>query len=114
MKYIVFAAAFFLSGCMSVADTSFYDENESLLAVEVRFQVNKLTCGKTDPALLTDSIDKLYLYSESKGSKDINKLVSSMRKTAEGITKNITFCKIKQKLIKKQSADITNAIMRRW
>lgn len=114
MKYIVFALALFLTGCTSLADTSFYDENESLLAVEVRFQVDKLVCGKTDPIFLTDSIDKLYLYSESKGSKDISKLAHSMRKTAEGITKNITFCKIKQKLIKKQSADITNAIMRRW
>jgi hypothetical protein len=114
MKYIVFALALFLTGCTSLADTSFYDENESLLSVEVRYQINKLTCGKTDPVYVTDSIEKLFLYTESKRSVDVHKLVAKMKKTSENMTKNITMCQIKQKLLKKQSADITNAIMRRF
>ena len=114
MKYLVFAAVLFLSGCMSIADTSFYDENESLLIVEVRFEAEKLICGETDPALLVDSIDKLLLYSESKGSVDINKLMTKMKKTSDGITKSLAMCSIKQKIIKKQSKDVANAIMRKW
>jgi hypothetical protein len=114
MKQLVVAIVLLLSGCVSVADTSFYDDNESLLAVEVRYQADNLVCGKTNPKHLTNSIDRLFLYTESKKSLDVHKLVTKMKKTSENITKNITMCQIKQKLIKKQSADITNAIMRRW
>jgi DNA replication protein DnaD len=114
MKHLVFGAVILLSGCMSVTDTSFYDDNESLLSVEVRYQADNLVCGKTDPNNLVNSIHKLFLYTESKKSLDVHKLVTKMKKTSENMTKNITMCQIKQKLIKKQSADITNAIMRRF
>lgn len=114
MKHLVFGAVLLLSGCMSVTDTSFYDDNESLLSVEVRYQVDSLVCGKTDPQNLVDSIHKLYLYTESKGSTDIYNLVSKMKTTSKNINKNLPMCTLKQKLIKKQSADISNAIMRRF
>jgi hypothetical protein len=114
MKHLVFGAVIFLSGCMSVLDTSFYDSNESLLSVEVRYEADRLVCGKTDPKHLTDSINKLFLYTESKNSTDVHKLVIKMKKTSENITKSLVICQFKQKLLKKQSADITNAIMRRF
>lgn len=37
-----------------------------------------------------------------------------MKETSKNISKNLPMCTIKQKLLKKQSADITNAIMRRY
>lgn len=65
MKALAFALVFLVSGC-SATLPSFYDDNESLLAVEVRYQLDKLTCGKTDTQLVKDSIHKLFLYTESK------------------------------------------------
>jgi len=115
MKYLVLVAGLFLSGCSNLLDTSFYDDNESLLAVEVRYSIENLNCDfPTEKPKF--KILKLKLYSESKGSKDVSSLVGKMSKTAAGLsrTMNPTVCKIKKKLLQKQSKDIAYAIMRRY
>lgn len=102
-----------LSACSSLP--SFYDDNESLLAVDVQMAVHKLDCSKnSETAALKDSIKRLSLYSESKNSRDIYPLVDKMEKTSEGIETSKTVCSLKKKILAKQSADIANAIMRRF
>lgn len=117
MKYLVLVAVagLFLSGCSNLLDTSFYDDNESLLAVEVRYSVENLNCEYPNEKAKF-KILKLKLYSESKGSKDIYKLADKMSKTAAGLSHdmNPTVCKIKKKLLQKQSKDVAYAIMRRY
>lgn len=115
MKYLVLAFAFVLSGCTSIADTSFYDDNESLLAVEVRYAVETLNCDYVSDRVHF-KILKLKLYSESKKSNDVLALVEKMQKTAQGIERGMkpAICNVKKKILQKQSKDIANAIMRRW
>lgn len=115
MRYLILTCAILLSGCAAVTDTSFYDDNESMLAVDVRYAVETLKCDSVTNRVYF-KIVKLKLYSESKNSKDVLKLVEKMEKTAEGIKYGMkpAVCNIKKKILQKQSKDIANAIMRRW
>jgi hypothetical protein len=115
MKYLVLAFAIFLSGCTAVTETSFYDDNESMLIVNVRYAVETLNCDYVTNRVHKDIL-KLKLYSESKRSVDLYKLVDKMSKTAEGIEPGMksAVCKVKKKILQKQSKDIANAAMRRW
>lgn len=115
MKYLVFAFVIILSGCSTITDTSFYDDNESMLAVEVRYSVETLNCDYVTNKVRY-KILKLKLYSESKKSGDIYSLVEKMEKTASTVEPGmkVAVCKIKKKILQKQSKDIANAIMRRY
>lgn len=115
MKYLILAFAILLSGCTAITDTSFYDDNESMLAVDVRYAVETLNCEYVTNKVRY-KILKLKLYSESKKSNDIYNLIEKMEKTASGIEPGmkVAVCNIKKKLLQKQSKDIANAIMRRY
>ena len=115
MNYLVFIAALFLTGCSQLLDTSLYDDNESMLAVDVRYAVETLNCDYPTQRVKFKVL-KFKLYSESKKSKDVQSMVSKMYKTAETLDMNTkpAVCKIKKKILQKQSKDIANAIMRRY
>jgi hypothetical protein len=109
-----------LSGC-SMTIPSFYDDNESMLAVDVRMAVSQMTCeGDIKPQVVTvdNSIQRLSLYSESKGSDDVGEMVTLMKQTTEGMLKKETiseaYCGIKKKVLVKQSDDIADAVMWRY
>lgn len=116
MRALVLTSALVLSACSTVP--SFYDDNESLLAVDVRMAVNELNCtGQSvadETAYLKWSIDRLAMYSESKKSTDVYPLVIKMKETTNGIETSPTICSLKKKVLDKQSADIANAVMRRF
>ena len=115
MKYLVFAAALFLTGCMSITDTSFYDDNESMLAIDVVYAIETINCNYPTERVKF-KILKFKLYSESKKSKDVQNMVSRMYKTAGTLNKHTkrSVCEIKKKILQKQSRDIATAIMRRY
>lgn len=107
-----------LGGCSAIP--SFYDDNESRLAVDVRYQVQVLNCSENyreQAQSVIESISILELYSDSKGSSDVYEMIQPMQKTAEGLqnmTQNEMFCKLKKKELIKQSKLIADAIMRRY
>ena len=113
MKYILIMVLL-VSGCSYLP--SFYDDNESLLAINVRYEVDRLDCNAPRVVRIKGSVDRLYFYTESKKSKDIFKLVQLMKKTTDPMPKlmSTSFCTIKKKILEKQSKDIANAIMRRY
>lgn len=117
MKLLILPLAILVSSC-SLLDTSFYDDNESMLAVEVRHEVQNLTCDPVYTLGVAQSIHKLYLYTESKRSKDVHKLVTLMKKTSDGLHEkenpSKVYCNIKKALLEKQSKEVANAIMRRY
>lgn len=119
MRGLIFSTILFISACSGLP--SFYDDNESLLAVQVRYSVNRLDCSqsaKEGAAEIKNSVDMLSLYSESKKSKDIGMLIGLMKETTDDIAKkdsiSAPYCNIKKKILEKQSSDIANAIMRRY
>jgi hypothetical protein len=104
-----------LAGCSGIP--SFYDDNESLAAVEVRFAISKLDCS--DPYIqvqnIKDNVDFLALYSESKRSTDLEEMILLMKDTVDTLyeKENISpvYCELKKKILVEQSADIANAVM---
>ena len=114
---IILLVALLLSGSGNIP--SFYDDNESLLAVNVRYEVSQLNCEKQIRIKkLKKSVDVLALYSESKGSQDVYKLVLLMKETSDGLyireAPSVSYCNLKKKALQKQSDDIARAIMRRY
>lgn len=112
--------AILLAGC-SLTLPSFYDDNESLLAVDVRMAVVNMDCAgdvKAQAVSVDRSIQRLALYSESKGSDDVGEMIGLMRKTTEGmLQKDVispAFCDLKKKVLVKQSDDVATAIMGRY
>lgn len=108
-----------LTGCSGIP--SFWDDNESRLAVDVRFAVAEVDCsGNYQPQVeeLKDRVDYFALYSESRGSDDVGEMIDLMQETVDGFVKdgsnNAFFCKMKKKVLVKQSADIADAVMGRY
>ena len=114
---IAFITALMMTGCVV---PSLYDDNESLLAVDVRMSVSQLDCTNPfiDSLNLKYSVDRLAMYSESKGSEDLQEMVQLMKKTADGLAEkkemSLTYCELKKKLLTKQSKDIAEAVMGRY
>ena len=108
-----------LTGCSMIP--SFWDDNESMLAVDVRFAVSKLNCEvpyQQQVEEIKDRVDYLAMYSESRGSDDIGEIVGLMKQTTDGLYKdnsnNAFFCNMKKKILVKQSDEISDAIMGRY
>lgn len=107
--------AFIVSGC---AMPSFYDDNESLLAVDVRVAISDMDCANPYIYHVQSVVNRLYFYVESKESEDIGEMVKLMKETVDAMASkpemSIGYCNVKKKLLEKQSKDITSAIMGRY
>ena len=119
MKKLIPLLAVGLVASCSILDTSFYDDNESLLGVEVRHEVSMLDCSIPYVDGIKTSVDKLHLYTESKKSKDIHKMVVTMKETSDLMaikqdSMSTSYCNIKKTILEKQSKAITTAIMGRY
>lgn len=121
MLAVLAVCSMFVAGCSGVPSISFQDSNESILAVEVRLEVSRLDCKNPGTQLSTikRSVDFLQLYSESKGSKDLQAMVLEMQDTTNGLyakgdNLSPVFCDLKKKVLTTQSKDIADAVMRRF
>jgi hypothetical protein len=119
MRLALVLTALLISACGSIP--SFYDDNESLLAVKVRHQVSQLDCSAPDKAQILElkkQVDILALYSDSKKSNDIGELIALMQETSNGLYNKESFstpyCNLKKKALELQSKDIASAIMKRF
>ena len=118
MKVAVIVSALLISGCSMIP--SFWDDNEAYAVAKIRHSVDALDCsGNYMPqakAIVSD-IRFLELYSSSKGSEDLMRMVVPMKETAVGLTnkeENAIFCKLKRKQLVNQSAMIADAAMERF
>jgi len=118
----VIFATIMLASC-GIPSISFYDDNESLLAVQVRGAAETLDCAyKQEPQVraIQHRVNTLLYYSEAKKSKDLQEMILPMKETVDNfharILKHdsITFCEIKKKLIVQQSKTIADAVMQRF
>ena len=77
--FTLLVLTFLLTGCATVKGwvPSFWDDNQSYAIIDVRLQVEKLDCAKPHLPQVQPIADKLRwfeMYSESKDTKDVNKL----------------------------------------
>jgi len=113
-----------LTGCSSLQDMmpSFYDDNESKAIIDVVTKVSLLDCNATtlieDLKELDRDTEWLILYSEAKGSRDVNKTTKLFDETLNGMvakeTVSPTYCELKKKTMLVQSKEIAKSIMRRF
>ena len=123
MKIVTTILATMMLASCGIPSISFYDDNESLLAVQVRGAAESLDCAyKQEPQVrqIQNRVNTLLYYSEAKKSKDLQEMILPMKETVDKfhfrILKHdsITFCEIKKKLIVQQSKTISDAVMSRF
>lgn len=119
VRIYLLAAPLLLSGCMTIP--SFYDDNESKVAIDLRYSVEQLDCARQQQPQVAEIRSKLTwmeLYVESKGSDDISDMIKPMRETVDDFYKrgegSEGYCKIKKKVMSTQSKLIADAVLGRF
>lgn len=130
-KMKVFIAAILsltLTGCAGVQGMipSFWDNNQSAKAVDIRFVIETLDCSKPHlPQAEKIEMEILWfqLYSESKGwrQQDVLKLVKPLQDTVTDFVKRSkagegteNYCNIKKKIMQTQSKRAAEAVLGRF
>jgi hypothetical protein len=130
MKQIVLLGIIaMLSGCSTIANIkdmvpSFWDDNQSAAAINIRQSVDQLDCTKEhlpQVIVIRDKVQWLDMYSESKGTNDVRRLLKPMQETVEDFYKRssdkqgtVIYCNFKKKIMIVQSSTIATAIHRRF
>ncbi len=113
---------FSISGCSTILNTSFWDDNEAKAAVDVAFAVQELDCDSqfVKPQIRKIAYKLAYLetYATYKKSRDIIELTGLVGKTVKGLSEkqiiNPTYCRIKKESLVKQTGDIASAVLGRF
>lgn len=125
-KIILISFTILLTGCSSVKDwiPSFWDDNQSAHIINVRQSVEQLDCKKEhlpQAQKIYDSVEWFELYSESRGHRDMQKLVKPIHDTAKEFLDrskekqgSVMYCELKKKFLQTQSATAAKAIMGRY
>jgi len=99
-----------LSGCSTLKDliSSRWDPNEAATITDARYIAAKTDCK--DPAdiiKIQERIDWLVLYTDSKGSRDINKMLAPVKESLDPLVERaqkkemtVIFCQLKMKIIR--------------
>lgn len=117
-----------LAGCAAIKEKipSFWDDNQSQMIINVRFQVDKLDCGQPHAPqvqAIKDELRKFELYSESKGwrQNDVLKIIKPMQETVDDFLKRSQekegskmYCEIKKKAMTTQAKAAASAILGRY
>jgi hypothetical protein len=105
---------------------SFWDDNQSAKATDIRFSIETLDCKKPHlPQAEKIEMEILWfqLYGESKGwrQNDVLKLVKPMQETVDDFYKRSTekqgsdtYCEIKKKLMAAQADKAAGAVLGRF
>jgi len=129
MKSILVSLLFVtLTGCSTMGNIvpSFWDDNQSAKATDIRFSVETLDCSKPHlPQAEKIEMEILWfqLYSESKGwrQQDVLKLVKPLQDSVTDFVKRSkagegteTYCNIKKKIMQTQSKRAAEAVLGRF
>lgn len=99
-----------LSGCAGLMDliSSRWDPNEAAAITDARYYAAKTDCKDTaDIIKIQERIDWLVLYTDSKGSRDIKKMLSPVKESLDPLVERaqkkemtVIFCQLKMKIIR--------------
>lgn len=115
-----------LTGCAAITDKipSFWDDNQSAAIVSVRQAVDTLDCQQPHALqvkVIKDQLRWFELYSESKGTKDVARLVKPMQETVNDFYKRSVekegseaYCNSKKKVMEVQGKTIAEAVLGRF
>jgi len=126
IKAMILVGALALTGCSSVKEwiPSFWDDNQSKVTIDLRQSVNQLDCSKEHlPQIvpIKTNLEWLQLYSESKKTTDVMKLIKPMTETVDDFYNrskqkqgSTAYCELKKKLMVVQARAISETILRRF
>lgn len=130
-KLLALVFAVTLSGCATVETAkgiipSFWDDNQSAKATDIRFAVETLNCSNPHlPQAEKIEMEILWfqLYSESKGwrQQDVLKLVKPLQDTVTDFVKRSKsgegtekYCELKKKIMQTQAKRAAEAVLGRF
>jgi hypothetical protein len=128
MKKIItlLALTVILSGCATITNMipSFWDANQSARIVDVRVKIDAVNCEQAQlpqAAAIQNDLRWFELYSESKGTKDVQRMIAPMQESVADWVKRSTegqgskgYCEIKKKLLQTQAKSAASAILGRF
>jgi hypothetical protein len=128
MKKIItlLALTVILSGCATITNMipSFWDANQSARIVDVRVKIDAVNCEQAQlpqAAAIQNDLRWFELYSESKGTKDVQRMIAPMQESVTDWVKRSTegqgskgYCEIKKKLLQTQAKSAASAILGRF
>ncbi len=115
-----------LISCASVKDMipSFWDNNQSQMIINVRLSIDKLNCDEAHAPqvqVISDQLRWFELYSESKKTRDVQKLIQPMQETVADFLKRSNekqgskaYCEIKKKAMALQAKAVASAVLGRY
>ena len=113
-------------GCSTIKDKipSFWDDNQSRIVIDIRQNVNSLDCTKPHAPqveVIKKDVDWLILYSQTKDTRDILRLVKPLNDTVNDFYNRSTFkqgsesyCKMKKQILETQSSTVAKAVLGRF
>ena len=121
-KIWIIAVALIIVGCQSY-DISFYDDNESMLAVNVWASVDRINCENASTSrpqffIVKENLTTFQLYTIAKGSSDITEILGLIQQTVDPVLLkdeiSPAYCNSKKRSLATQSRDVAQAVMRRF
>jgi hypothetical protein len=115
-------ATIIVVGCQSY-DISFYDDNESMLAVNMWASVDRINCENASTSrpqffIVKENLTTFQLYTIAKGSSDITEILDLVQQTVDPTLMkdeiSTAYCKAKKRSLETQSRDIAQSVMRRF
>lgn len=115
-----------MTGCSTIKDKipSFWDDNQSRIVIDIRQSVNNLDCTQPHAPqveIIKKDVDWLVLYSQTKDTRDILRLVKPLNDTVNdfynrSLTKqgSESYCKMKKQILETQSSTVAKAVLGRF
>jgi PBP1b-binding outer membrane lipoprotein LpoB len=127
MKRLLVACAFFaLTGCASIMEyiPSSWDVNQAKVITDIQLQVKHFDCKaelKPQVDQLAKNVEWFDIYSQTKPTRDINKLTSTITDTVKELQERVAkgpvspmYCDLKKKIIQQQADILAKSVQGRF
>jgi len=125
-KLIILCAFFALTGCASIMEyiPSSWDVNQAKVITDIQQQARHIDC-KADLApqvnQLARNVEWFDIYSQTKPTRDINKLTGTIKDTVKELQERIAkgpvsplYCDLKKKIIQQQADILAKSVQGRF
>jgi PBP1b-binding outer membrane lipoprotein LpoB len=125
-KLIILCAFFALTGCASIMEyiPSSWDVNQAKVITDIQQQARHIDC-KADLAPQVDqlarNVEWFDIYSQTKPTRDINKLTGTIKDTVRELQERIAkgpvspvYCDLKKKIIQQQADILAKSVQGRF
>ena len=115
-----------LAGCGSMTWElpSFWDDNQAARITDVRKSIHDLDCGQPHApqvGAIKDHLKWFELYSQSKGTRDVAKLIQPMQETVDDFYKRSVdnpgskaYCELKKRVLSSQGETVARTVLGRF